>query len=679
MTITLETKEQVARLRSQLQEASYAYYVLDNPIMEDAVYDHLYRQLEDLEKQYPETITSDSPTQRIGGQPAEQFNSVTHNIALYSLENAFNQTELNKWEQKWQRQLEQEITDFAYVCELKIDGSAIALTYENGILVRGVTRGDGITGEDITQNIRTIRTIPLKLNLENPPNIVEIRGEAFLPLDVFSAINQERAAAGENLFANPRNAAAGTLRQLDPRIVAKRRLNFFSYTLHLSGDNLDNQWNSLEFLQKIGFLVNPHRKLCQSLEEVNQYFNNWDQKRHDLPYMTDGVVVKLNNYKLQQQLGFTQKFPRWAIALKYPAEEAPTIVKDIIVNVGRTGAVTPTAIMEPVQLAGTTVQRATLHNSDRVTQLDIRVGDTVVIRKAGEIIPEVLRVLTDLRPAQTVAYQMPNHCPECNSELIRPAGESVTRCVNSSCPAILRGSLVHWASRDALDIRGLGEKIVILLVKNNLVKSIADLYQLSVSEIASLERMGDKSAQKLVNAIAESQKQSYARVLYGLGIRYVGNVNAKILTENFPNIDKLSQASLYDLEAVYGIGEEIAQSVFQWLKNSSNQELVKSLQQVGLQFRNQSSSSDLNGQGASKITKIFAGKTFVITGTLPSLKRNKAKELIEQAGGRVTGSVSKKTDYLLAGENAGSKLTKARDIGITELTEQQLLKLINKK
>ncbi|ELS03769.1 DNA ligase, NAD-dependent [Xenococcus sp. PCC 7305] len=678
MRVTSELRGQVTQLRSQLQKAGYAYYVLDNPIMEDAVYDRLYRQLQELESQYPGLITSDSPTQRVGEEPAAQFNSVKHNIALYSLENAFNQSELSKWEQKWRRQLEEDIVEFEYVCELKIDGSAIALTYENGILTRGVTRGDGITGEDITQNIRTIKTIPLKLNIEDPPPIVEVRGEAFLPLDVFSMINQERSKTGENLFANPRNAAAGTLRQLDARIVAKRKLNFFGYTLHLPEERLDNQWDSLELLQKMGFLVNPHRKLCQSLEEVAQYFTDWDGKRHDLPYMTDGVVVKLNNYALQKQLGFTQKFPRWAIALKYPAEEVPTIVKDIIVNVGRTGAVTPMAIMEPVQLAGTTVQRATLHNSDRVAQLDIRVGDTVVIRKAGEIIPEVLRVITDLRPAQTVAYQMPNSCPECNSQLTRPPGESVTRCVNSSCPAILRGSLVHWASRDALDIRGLGERIAILLINSNLIKSIADLYQLSVTEIASLERMGDKSAQNLVDAIAESKQQSYARVLYGLGIRYVGNVNAKILTENFPDIEKLAQASIYDLEAVYGIGEEIAQSVFQWFKNNSNQELVKALQAADLQFATGSDTSNFDHDQSSNITQIFSGKTFVITGTLPSLKRNEAKELIEQAGGKVTGSVSKRTDYLLAGENAGSKLIKARNLGISELTEQQLLELLNK-
>ncbi|VEP18911.1 DNA ligase [Hyella patelloides LEGE 07179] len=679
MTVTPEIQQQVAQLRSQLQKAGYAYYVLDNPIMEDAVYDRLYRQLQDLETQYPEIITTDSPTQRVGDIPAAQFNSVKHNIPLYSLENAFNQQELSKWEQKWQK-LATDVTEYAYVCELKIDGSALALTYENGILVRGVTRGDGVTGEDITQNVRTIRTIPLKLNLDNPPPVLEVRGEAFLPLDVFDTINQEREAQGEALFANPRNAAAGTLRQLDSKVVAKRKLNFFAYTLHidpphppLTKGGVHTQWESLAKLQSMGFLVNPHRKLCNSLTEVEAYFDSWDTQRHKLPYMTDGVVVKLDNYALQQQLGFTQKFPRWAIAFKYPAEEAPTIVKDIIVNVGRTGAVTPMAVMQPVQLAGTTVQRATLHNSDRISELDIRIGDTVVIRKAGEIIPEVLRVLPELRPQNTVAYQMPSHCPECNSELVRPQEESVTRCVNISCPAIIRGSLIHWASRDALDIRGLGERIVILLIKSNLVTSIADLYSLQIDKVAELERMAHRSATNLINAINASKNQPYARVLYGLGIRYVGSVNAKLLAENFPDIESLSQASIYDLEAVYGIGEEIAASVFQWLKIPANQELIESLKKVGLQFKTEISNKTDDSNNNSAVV----GKTFVITGTLPTLKRNEAKDLIEQAGGKVTGSVSKKTDYLVAGENAGSKLTKARDLGVIELTEEQLLELLN--
>jgi DNA ligase (NAD+) len=680
MTVASEIKQKVAQLREQLQKAGYAYYVLDNPIMEDAVYDQLYRQLQDLETEYPELVTADSPTQRVGDQPASKFASVKHNIPLYSLENAFSFQELAKWETRWQRQLE-DIPDFQYVCELKIDGSAIALTYEDGILVRGATRGDGVTGEEITQNIKTIRTIPLRLSLANPPFRVEVRGEAFLPLAMFQQINQERNKLAEALFANPRNAAAGTLRQLDSKIVAKRQLNFFAYTLHIAegirGERLapSNQWQSLELLQQMGFLVNPNRKLCQSLAEVAAYFEEWDTGRKNLPYMTDGVVVKLNDYQLQRRLGFTQKFPRWAIALKYPAEESPTTVKDIIVNVGRTGAVTPMAIMQPVQLAGTTVQRATLHNSDRVTELDIRVGDTVIVRKAGEIIPEVVKVLTDLRPSGTVPYQMPTHCPECNSPLVRPQNEAVTRCVNISCPAILRGSIIHWASRNALDIRGLGERIAILLINNNLVKSVADLYALTIEQIASLEGMGSKSAENLVRAIAESKSQTYGRILYGLGIRYVGSVNAKILAESFPTIEKLSQASFESIEAVYGIGEEIAQSVFEWLRIPKNQALIQQLQTVGLQFSN---SEDSSNHDNNQSDQALAGKTFVLTGTLPSLKRDEATKLIEQAGGKVTSSISKKTDYLLIGENAGSKLAKAEKLGIPQLTEAELLELLNK-
>jgi DNA ligase (NAD+) len=673
MTVTPQIQQQIEQLRSQLQKAGYAYYVLDAPIMEDAVYDRLYRQLQDLEARYPQLITPDSPTRRVGDTPAAQFNSVKHNIPLYSLENAFDEEELTKWEQRWQKI--SDLREFDYVCELKIDGSALALTYENGILVRGVTRGDGVTGEDITQNVRTIRTIPLKLSLDNPPAVVEVRGEAFLPLDVFEAINRERSAKGEALFANPRNAAAGTLRQLDPKVVARRQLNFFAYTLYFDSSDttkeVNTQWQSLALLQEMGFLVNPHRQLCDSLTEVLDYFNSWDTKRHDLPYMTDGVVVKLNSYALQQELGFTQKFPRWAIALKYPAEEAPTVVKDIIVNVGRTGAVTPMAIMEPVQLAGTTVQRATLHNGDRVSELDIRIGDTVVIRKAGEIIPEVLRVLTQLRPPNTVPYEIPQNCPECNSTLVRPQEEAVTRCVNSSCPAIIRGSLIHWASRNALDIRGLGERVVIALIESGLVNSIADLYRLEVDRVAQLERMGQRSATNLIDAINTSLDRPYDRVLYGLGIRYVGSVNAKLLAQNFSNIESLTQASIEELEAVYGIGEEIAASVFQWLKITANQELIQSLKELGLQFE-----SDTKAKQNSS-NNIFADKTFVITGTLPTLKRNEAKDLIEQAGGKVTGSVSKKTDYIVAGENAGSKLTKAKDLGITELSEARLLELCN--
>jgi DNA ligase (NAD+) len=673
MTVTPEIKQKVAQLREQLQAAGYAYYVMDNPLMEDGVYDQLYRQLQDLEAKYPALITADSPTQRVGDRPATKFTSVKHNIPLYSLENAFNDRELTKWEARWQKQLA-ELPEFSYVCELKIDGNAIALTYKNGILVRGATRGDGVMGEEITQNVKTIRTIPLKLNLKNPPAIVEVRGEAFLPLNVFETINQERTKLGEAVFANPRNAAAGTLRQLDPQIVAQRQLNFFAYTLQGENQDISSQWESLELLQNLGFLVNPHRQLCNSLAEVQAYFNEWDTRRKSLPYMTDGVVVKINDYQLQQQLGFTQKFPRWAIALKYPAEETPTVVKDIIVNVGRTGAVTPMAVMEPVQLAGTTVQRATLHNSDRIGELDIRVGDTVIIRKAGEIIPEVVRVLSDLRPPGTVPYQMPQTCPECSSLLVRPEAEAVTRCINRACPAILRGSIIHWASRNALDIRGLGERIAMLLIQNNLIHSVADLYTLTIEQIASLERMGTKSAENLVKAIAESKNQTYDRLLYGLGIRYVGNVNAKILTDNFSTIEELSQASFEAIEAIYGIGEEIAQSVFEWVRVPVNQALIQQLQGVGLQFYSVKNLVDTNNEQKHQV---FSSKTFVLTGTLPSLKRDEAKKLIEQAGGKVTSSLSQKTDYLLLGANPGSKLAKAEKLGVQQLSEAELLNLLS--
>ncbi|MDJ0597269.1 MAG: NAD-dependent DNA ligase LigA [Crocosphaera sp.] len=673
MMISPEITQRVSQLRQQLQKANYAYYVLDNPIMEDAVYDQLYRELDELEKEYPQLITPDSPTQRVGDQPASQFVSVAHNIPLYSLENAFNLEELKAWEKRWQRYSQKEDLEFIeYVCELKIDGSALALTYENGLLIRGVTRGDGTTGEDITQNVRTIRSIPLKLNLDNSPPIVEVRGEAFLPLDEFDRINQEREEKKEALFANPRNAAAGTLRQLDPKIVDQRRLQFFAYTLHLEEVEINSQWESLNYLQNSGFLVNPHRKLCRSLEEVADYFQQWETARKDLAYMTDGVVVKINDYSLQQALGFTQKFPRWAIALKYPAEEVPTIVTDIIVNVGRTGAVTPMAVMKPVHVAGTTVQKATLHNSDRIAQLDIRVGDTVIIRKAGEIIPEVVRVLTELRPPNTQLYQMPDYCPECHSPLKRPPTEAVIRCMNLSCKAILRGSLVHWASRDALDIRGLGEKIVILLINNGLVNSIADLYHLTPEKIANLERMGSKSADNLIKNIEGSKQQPYSRVLYGLGIRYVGSVTASLLAENFLNIDQLSQASFSALSSVYGVGEEIAQSIIDWFSIQKNCDLIHQLKKVGLQLEiTPPKMTTVN----TSLTPL-SGKTVVMTGTLPTLKRNEAKALIEKAGGKVTSSVSKKTDYLLVGENPGSKLTQAEKLGITQLSQADFLNLL---
>ena len=705
------TQQRLQELRQLVQKASYAYYVLDDPFMEDAVYDQLYHELVDLETQHPELITPDSPTQRVGERPASQFTSVRHNIPLYSLENAFGNEDLIKWEERWQRQLKSsefsglssqleesstqnsklqtQNSPFSYVCELKIDGSSLALTYENGILARGATRGDGVQGEDITQNVKTIRSIPLRLNLENPPAIVEVRGEAFLPLSSFEQINQEREQAGEPLFANPRNAAAGTLRQLDSKIVAKRKLDFFAYTLHLGGgggeadgagegeiqnpkskiQNPTTQWDVLQTLKQLGFRVNPEGALCQNLQEVIEYCDRWSTERTRLRYMTDGVVVKLNSLKLQEQLGFTQKFPRWAIALKYPAEEVPTVVERISVNVGRTGAVTPLAEMRPVRLAGTTVSRATLHNRDRIAELDIRVGDTVIIRKAGEIIPEVVRVLYELRPEGTEPYQMPTHCPECHQPLVKPEDEAVTRCINASCPAIVRAKLVHWAARDAMDINGLGEKLVLQFVDTGLVKSIADLYDITVEQLMTLERMGKKSAEKLVKAIADSKQQPWSRVLYGLGIRHIGSVNAQVITEAFPSVDALIQATVEDIAAVYGIGHTIAESIYQWFQNPANHELIDRLKAAGLTFHS-------TPTAPSPPPTPLTGKTFVLTGTLPNLKRDDAKALIQKAGGKVTDSVSKKTDYVVAGAEAGSKLEKAQTLGIPILSEAELLNLL---
>jgi DNA ligase (NAD+) len=684
--------QRVQELRSLLQQASYEYYVLDAPALEDAVYDQLYRELHDLERAHPHLITADSPTQRVGERPASQSIAIQHNIPLYSLENAFGPEDLEKWQERWQRYWAGEWgrvgatapDEFSYVCELKIDGNALALTYENGVLVRGATRGDGLSGEDITQNVKTIRSIPLRLNLENPPPIVEVRGEAFLPLDVFAQINQEREQVGDTLFANPRNAAAGTLRQLDSRIVAQRQLDFFAYTLHVPDEAADgthsrsdlraeSQWQSLELLKQLGFRVNPNRQQCSNLQAVETYCDYWNETRRDLSYMTDGVVIKLNSLSLQAQLGFTQRFPRWAIALKYPAEEAPTLVKAIVFQVGRTGAVTPVAELRPVSLAGTTVTRATLHNKDRLTELDIHIGDTVIVRKAGEIIPEVVRVLPELRPAAARKEEMPDRCPECNALLVKPEDEAVTRCINPACPAIVRGALIHWSSRDALDINGLGEKLVIQLVETGLVHAVADLYELTGDRLLNLDRLGQKSAEKLVAAIANSKTQPWHRVLYGLGIRHVGSVNAQTLAQEFSSIELLTTATVEEIASVHGIGNEIAQSVHQWCQNPANQELIQRLNAAGLQLMAEAASLPDPSHQPLK------GQTFVITGTLPTLKRDEAKALIQKAGGKVTDSVSKKTSYLVAGEDAGSKLEKARSLGIPELSETALLELLQSR
>ena len=680
--------ERAAELRELLTRAAHAYYVLDAPELEDAVYDKLYRELLDLETAHPELVIVDSPTQRVGGAPSERFTSVAHRIPLFSLDNAFSAEELRSWYARLLKVLDREpqadapLPALAMVGELKIDGNALALSYDNGVLTRGTTRGDGEQGEEITANVRTIASIPLRLHLDPPPPWVEVRGEALIPDRTFAAINAERAAQDEPLFANPRNACAGTLRQLDPKVVAERRLDFFAYTLHLpedwEGPRPTSQWESLNWLRDAGFRVNPNAALLPDLAAVETFFNTWDSQRHELDYATDGVVVKLNDLRLQDTAGFTQKAPRWAIALKYPAEEAPSRLVRLTCQVGRTGVITPVAEFEPVALAGTSVSRATLHNADRLADLDLHSGDTIVVRKAGEIIPEVLRVLPELRPEGAKPLDLPHQCPSCNSELVRESGESATRCVNSSCPAILRGALRHWVSKGALDIEGMGGKLIEQLVERGLVRSISDLYRLDAALLSSLERMGEKSAQNLISAMQASRSQPWARQLYGLGIHHVGEVNAKALAAAFPDVDTLAQTAVAQPEAIselHGIGLEITQSLQQWFNTGANQTLIQQLQDVGLSLASsEQERQDLASR--SSTDGVLSGQTVVLTGTLPSMSRTQAKELIEAAGGKVSGSVSKKTSLVLAGEEAGSKLEKANKLGISVIDEAGLIDLL---
>ncbi len=683
--------DRAAELRHLLNRAAHAYYVLDAPVMEDAVYDRLYRELLELESAHPELLSLDSPSQRVGGRPAAGFSSVRHRISLLSLDNAFSMAELEAWYGRLLKVLdrtpapEQPAPALAMVCELKIDGNALALSYERGVLVRAATRGDGEQGEEITANVRTIASVPLRLALQDPPAWVEVRGEALIPDATFAAINAERQARGEALFANPRNACAGTLRQLDPKVVAARQLDFFAYTLHLPpdwtavGDDPaapSSQWQTLQWLAAIGFRVNPMATLCPDLPAVETFFADWQERRKGLDYATDGVVVKLDDLRLQDEAGFTQKAPRWAIALKYAAEEAPSRLLRLVMQVGRTGVVTPVAEFEPVPLAGTSVSRATLHNADRLAELDLHGGDTIVVRKAGEIIPEVVRVLTELRPATAERLQLPEDCPECGSRLVREEGEAATRCVNSSCPAILRGSLRHWVSKGAMDVDGLGSKLIELLVDRGLVRRIPDLYRLDGALLASLDRLGEKSAANLIVALQASRAQPWHRQLYGLGIHHVGEVSAKALAKAFASAAQLATAAVKTPEtitAIHGIGGEIAQSLQQWFSTVANQELVSDLERLGFALANAPADPTASGEPSSDH---LSGQSFVLTGTLPSLSRSQAQALIEAAGGKVSGSVSKKTSYVVAGAEAGSKLTKAESLGVAVLDEAALRLLL---
>lgn len=659
-----QAKERLEQLKSELNLHAYNYYVLDKPNITDAEYDQMYNELENLEKAHPEWITSDSPTQRIGDQLLEGFTKVEHAEAMYSLGNAFNEEEVGAFIQRVQNQTEQEVE---FMVECKIDGLAIALTYENGTFVRGATRGDGTVGEDITTNLRTIRSLPLKLK---EPVSVEVRGEAYMPKDVFKQLNDEREESGEVPFANPRNAAAGGLRQIDPKAVSKRRLNMFLYSALYNDDfDVESQAELFEQLQFLGFRTNPLRKLCKNQTEVMDFIHQIEEERHDLPYEIDGIVIKVNDVALQQQLGYTVKAPRWAIAYKFKADIAETKLNEVEWTVGRTGVVTPTAVMDPVQLAGSTVQRASLHNVDLIEALDVRIGDTVEIHKAGDIIPEIVSVVMSQRPEDSQPLPIPTTCPRCDAELVRMNEEVALRCVNPLCPAQKLAKMIHFSSRNAMNITGLGDKIMEHLINQALVSDPSDLYMLKQEDFLTLPNTKEKSATKYHNAIEKSKSNSLERLLFGLGIRHVGSKAARLISEKFRKIEAIQKASIEDIETIDGIGPMISQAIVEYFDMDESNELILRLQEAGV-------NTDYLGIVPEEIDlkdNFFANQTVVLTGSMETLTRGEAKKRLENLGAKVTGSVSKNTNYLVAGEAAGSKLTKAQELGIAIMNEETFL------
>lgn len=662
-------EKKINELRTLLNQYNYEYYVLDNPTVPDAEYDRLYRELVQLEEKHPELISPDSPTQRVGGQVLDMFKKVQHESPMLSLGNAFSPADLRDFD----RRVRQAVGDHvSYVCELKIDGLAISLKYENGLFVQGATRGDGETGEDITANLKTIRSIPLKLK---EPVTLEVRGEAYMPKSSFEKLNQEKEENGEEPFANPRNAAAGSLRQLDPRIAASRQLDIFLYALaNVENIGVESHSESLDWLEQLGFKTNKERKKCAGIEEVISFIDGWVEKRPHLPYEIDGIVVKVDSLAQQEELGTTAKSPRWAIAYKFPAEEVVTTLLDIELNVGRTGVVTPTAVLTPVKVAGTTVQRASLHNEDLIREKDIRIGDQVVIKKAGDIIPEVVNVVLERRTGEEQEFRMPEHCPECESELVRLEGEVALRCINPKCPAQIREGLIHFVSRTAMNIDGLGEKVVSQLFAEKLIEDVADLYKLTREQLLALERMGEKSVSNLLAAIEASKSNSLERLIFGIGIRHVGAKAAKTLAMEFEHMDRLAAATREELTAINEIGEKMADSIVTFFEQEEARELIQELKDVGVNM----SYTGSRPAPVSQSDSYFAGKTIVLTGKLSILTRNEAKEKIEALGGNVTGSVSKKTDLVIAGEDAGSKLKKAEELGITVWNEERLVEELSK-
>jgi DNA ligase (NAD+) len=659
--------KKIEALREKIRRHEYLYYVVDQPEISDAEFDELMRELKGLEAEHPDLITADSPTQRVGGKPREGFVKVPHSSPMLSLDNTYNEEELRDWERRVHELSGRQDVD--YVCELKLDGMSLALIYEDGKLVRGITRGDGSVGEDVTLNVRTVRSVPLSISKENLkkagiPADFEVRGELLMPLAAFKRMNEERESKGLSSFANPRNATAGTVRQLESRVTAERRLDYFSYMLLQDGRTyFDRHWKTLSAFDAAGFKVNQNRKLVHSMEEVWAFIQQWAGKRESLAYEIDGIVVKVDRTALQDELGFTGKAPRWAIAYKYAARAGITQLEDIRVQVGRTGKLTPVAMLTPVLIGGTTVRNATLHNMDEIERLGVKIGDWVQVERGGDVIPKVAKVIDDKEhPRGHKSFHMPETCPECGTKVVRTEGEVDYRCVNANCPAKLRETILHFASRGVMNIDGMGDALVNQLTERGLVKNVADIYKLTKDDLLSLERMGDKSAQNILDEIENSKKLPLERVIYGLGIRMVGERTAQFLAEHFGSMEALESAGIEELQDVNEVGPRIAESIVEFFSIAANRKLLERLREARLK---------LTGQKKKRGTKL-AGKTFVLTGTLEHFTRDEAKKMIEDAGGKVTGSVSKKTDYVVAGADAGSKLDKAKELGVTVINEKEM-------
>lgn len=663
-------KKRIEELRDLLNTFNYQYHVLDNPSVSDAEYDRNMQELIKLEAENPEFMSEDSPSVRVGGTILDIFEKVTHKSPMLSLGNAFNEGDLRDFD----RRVRQGIDDanVRYICELKIDGLAVSLHYEKGRFIQGATRGDGVTGEDITQNLKTIKAIPLRLNEEVT---LEARGEAYMPKRSFVKLNEEKEQNGEDVFANPRNAAAGSIRQLDPKIAAKRNLSMFVYGLaNVEEKTIPSHSESLDFLGELGFKTNPNRRTCETIEEVIAYVEEWQEKRPHLDYEIDGIVIKVDDVALQESLGTTAKSPRWAIAYKFPAEEVVTRLTGIELSVGRTGVVTPTAELEPVRVAGTIVRRASLHNEDLIREKDIRIGDYVVVKKAGDIIPEVVNVIFDKRTGEEEEYRMPTHCPACESELVRLEEEVALRCINPTCPAQIREGLIHFVSRNAMNIDGLGERVITQLFDADYIRTFADLYALTKEQLLQLERFGERSATNLIQAIENSKENSLERLLFGLGIRHVGAKAARTFAEHFETMDELVKATEEELKAINEIGEKMAQSVVTYFDNEDVLELLQQFKEYGVNM----TYKGIKIADLQNVESYFAGKTVVLTGKLEVMGRSEAKKKIEALGGKVTGSVSKSTDLVVAGESAGSKLAQAEKHNVEVWNEERFLQELNK-